>query len=218
MLIGRVTLAPRLIFSRTHIRQLAYTASTIHNGAMTIGPNQGFARPFWGIPWAAAYCISVAFSILLSHANDSVTIEVTGEIDPKCRLSNFPAGFELGQISSPGMQTLPFQVDCNTPFEYSVRSHNGALKHFDSLEQNAAFSSTLPYKVEFRLQTDAGLILALCESAILATTAPSCGHGTSNGGIAISQTASMKITWLPDNHLIAGTYSDVITLTIRPSV
>ena len=194
-------------------------AALIHNGAMTSWRRQSTVSSSLPLLWLAA-CSIVALttvdSVPQACAEDVVTIEVVGEIQPKCRLSALPADIELGQISTSGSRFIPFQIDCNTPFEFSVRSRDGALKSLGSPENSVGFVSQIPYLLEIRVPTDEGLILDQCDSASLAGASPSCGHGNSGFATAIDQTASLKISWAVGAELIAGTYSDVLTVTFQP--
>lgn len=192
-----------------------------HNGVMKSWWRQivtSSLHPLW-----LAGCSIVAWTALYpvfrTRAEDLVTIEVVGEIDPKCRLSALPTGIELGQISASGTRSIPFQIDCNTPFEFSVRSRDGALKNPGAPENSSiGFSNQIPYMLEVRVPTDEGLILGQCDSASLAVASPSCGHGNSGFATAINQTASLTVTWAVSGELVAGTYSDVLTVTFQPRV
>lgn len=190
----------------------------IQNGRMTLWSCLINKRTFLHITWVTACCVGAALPVAPSHAGDLVTIEVTGEIEPKCRISAFANAIEFGQISASGTQAATFHVDCNSPFEYRLRSRNGALQNLEHQEHSAGFANRIPYSLEFRLPTDGGLILERCDSATLSDASPSCGGGNSGGGIAISQTASIAVSWVAPSHLVAGTYSDFITLTFCPRI
>jgi hypothetical protein len=191
----------------------------LHNGTMTLWGRHKNSRSSRRLLWLPA-CSIVALTTPLpatqTRAEDLVTIEVVGEIDPKCRLNALPVGIELGQISKSGTQLIPFQINCNAPFEYSVRSRDGALKHLDVIEASIGLVAQIPYKLDVRIPTDEGLILDQCDSSNLSGSSPSCGHGNSGSSTAIDQTASLTLSWNVSAELVAGTYSDVLTLTFRP--
>jgi hypothetical protein len=151
-----------------------------------------------------------------TRASDVVTIELSGEIEPKCGLSALPAALGLGQISSSGSQEVPFRVDCNTPFEYVVASREGALKNNDFSGNAAGFTNRLPYLLEIRVQIDGGVLVSRCDSADLTGSSPACGNANSGSATAIDQAASLAISWAAGAELSAGTYSDTVTLTFRP--
>jgi hypothetical protein len=174
-------------------------------------------HPLW-LAGGSVVAWTTVCPVPLTHAEDLVTIEVVGEIDPKCRLSALPTGIELGQISASGTRSIPFQIDCNTPFEFSVRSRDGALKNPGTPENSIGFLNQIPYALEVRIPTDEGLILDQCDSGILSEASPSCGHGNSGFATAIDQTASLIVTWAVSAELVAGTYSDVLTVTFQPRV
>jgi hypothetical protein len=198
---------------------LLVAAALIHNGAMTCWRRQSTGSSSLTLLWLAACSIAAlttVYPVPGVRAEDVVTIEVVGEIQPKCRLSALPVGIELGEIPASGTRLIPFQIDCNTPFEFSVRSRDGALKNPEASGNSIGFVNHIPYMLEIRVPTDEGLILDQCDSASLSGASPSCGHGNSGFATAIDQTASLKISWAVSAVLIAGTYSDVLTVTFQP--
>jgi hypothetical protein len=190
----------------------------LHNGKMTLWCRHKDATSSRHLLWLPACLIAalIAARITQTRADDFVTIEVVGEIDQKCRLNALPASIELGKISKSGTQFIPFHIDCNTPFEYSVRSRDGAFKNPEVTAASIGFVGQIPYQLDLRIPTDGGLILALCDSVNLSGLSPSCGHGNSGSSIAIGQIASLTLSWAVGAELVAGTYSDVVTLTFRP--
>jgi hypothetical protein len=148
-------------------------------------------------------------------AGDSVAIELVGDIEPECRLTALPGGINLGTLAKTGTQLIPFQLNCNAPFDYSVRSREGGLKA-GALNVPLGFAAKIPYALETRIPTNEGIIIDQCGSATLATAAPPCGHGGSGSAIAIEQTGSLMISWAIGDELVAGTYTDVVTLSVSP--
>lgn len=151
-----------------------------------------------------------------ANAEDVATIQLVGDIDPECRLSALPSTIELAQISASGAQSVPFEISCNTPFEYSVRSREGAMKIIGAPPPGIGFVNQIPYAVQTRIPTDEILILDQCDSQSLSAASPSCGHGNSGNATAIRQAASLTISWSVSAELAAGTYADVLTLTFGP--
>jgi spore coat protein U-like protein len=99
---------------------------------------------------------------------------------------------------------------------------NGALK--SATPVSGLFSNNLSYGLSVTVPLDAGgQISATCASATLVSGASSCAlspasvSGLSSGtGTSTSKTAALALQWtLPTaTRLIAGSYSDTITITI----
>jgi hypothetical protein len=190
-------------------------------------PHKGMMTSWWGqrnvdsrrrrswLPACSITALAVCLTFQATHADDVVTIQLVGEIDPECRLSALPSSIELAQISASGTQSIPFEIDCNTPFEYSVRSREGALKS-GVPAPSIGFVDQILYVLQTRIPTDEFLILNQCDSQSLSGASPSCGHGNSGNATAIHQTASLAISWTVSAEVVAGTYTDVLTLTFGP--
>lgn len=151
-----------------------------------------------------------------ANAADAVSIELQGEIEPVCRLTSLSTTIDLGDIGNSGSRQIPLGVDCNTPFSYTVQSFAGGLKASALGSSAPGFISLLPYLVEISVPTDAGLVTGQCQSTALTAENPSCTYQGSSTGIAIRQTGILSLTWATQDELIAGTYSDILTLTVRP--
>ena len=135
---------------------------------------------------------------------------------PYAGLTSPSATIDLGILANSGSRQIPVDVDCNTPFSYVVRSLAGGLKVPDSGAPPPGFASLIPYLVQLSIPTDAGVASGECESSELIGDNPACTYGSSPTGIAIAQTGTLTLTWATPNELVAGTYSDVLTLTIQP--
>jgi hypothetical protein len=152
-----------------------------------------------------------------SNAGDTVSIELLGEIEAECQLTSINANVDLGQISGSGSQNLVFGIHCNAPFSTSLRSREGGLKHAGGISNAPGFTSLIPYTAQITIPTDAGVIANQCASADLTETLSSCPDLDSGNGIAIEQTGTLMVSWSADDELLAGTYSDVITLNVGVS-
>ena len=181
------------------------------------------ARTSLGWSRAAQQCVGTcALAILVAsacHSNacadDAVSIEIVGDIAARCRLSALPATVDMGSLAKTGTQFIPFQVDCNAPFGFDVRSRDGGLKG-EFVGTASGFTNIIPYTLEVRIPTDGGLIFEQCGSAALGSTTPSCGHGDSGNAVAIDETASLFVAWETSEEIVAGTYVDVLTVSVFP--
>jgi hypothetical protein len=162
------------------------------------------------------------FALLLGTAaagttNDIVSIELRGEIEPECRLDDAGSIIALGQLAPIGSHVVNFGIHCNVPFSYSVRSQQGGLRN--SVTAEAAppgFTNLVQYSLSILIPTDAGPISDFCDSGQLSQDPPACPFATSGQGIAIAETGSLTFSWSTDNVLVAGPYTDVVTLDVQP--
>jgi hypothetical protein len=167
----------------------------------------------------ARHCALIALLSILTdnkaRAGDDVSIELSGNIEARCRLTSFPASAELGEVRQSGTHQIPFQIDCNTPFNFEVRSREGALKGQGAVTA-PGFASIIPYTLELKIPTDEGLIVSQCASSTLAAATPSCGSGTSGFAIAIEQIGSLTMSWSIADTPVAGSYTDVVIVSVGP--
>ena len=153
----------------------------------------------------------------------AVTIDVTGTVAERCGFSTPPTSqAALGDLTSPGTLSLPFTVDCNTPFRIRAMSSNGGLKTHSP--GAAGFTNTLDYNLQLQLSTDAGALSATCDAGALAGGGGDCayygncaGQGLSSGeGVALKAPAALKFDWTPPpKRLVAGTYTDTVTIVVE---
>ena len=153
-----------------------------------------------------------------SQSSDLVSIGLEGEIEAECRVNLLAATANLGEIGASGSKVIPFTLNCNTPFAYQVHSRERGLKHSGLSSQQPWFAGLLPYTLDLRIPTDAGIITERCISGSLGGTPTDCANGASGGGIALNQNGSLTISWSTDSELLAGVYSDVLTFTVRPQL
>lgn len=190
-----------------------------HNGAMECRLEGVGAFCSRAVFRHARRAVSIGLlSILTSfkaHAAEDVSIELSGDIEARCRFTSFLSSAELGEVLQTGTQQIPFQIDCNTPFSFEVRSREGALKGQAAMTA-PGFANIIPYTLELKIPTDEGLIASQCASSTLAASTPSCGRGTSGSAIAIEQTGSLTISWSIADVPVAGSYADIVTVTVGP--
>lgn len=152
---------------------------------------------------------------------DVVMVTAQGTIQSSCGLT-VQSAFGAANLNNDGSVNASASVDCNTPYRIRASSANGALK--TSASAPAQFSNSLGYDLTVTVPLDAGgQISATCVSALLTSGSTGCAlspasaSGLSSGsGTSTSKTAALALQWtLPTaTRLIAGNYSDVITITI----
>jgi hypothetical protein len=146
-----------------------------------------------------------------AHA-DSVSIAASGTIASSCSIAK-ASDFAAADFSVNGSRTASATVNCNTGFAMTATSANGAVTTAAATSVN--FTSSLAYNFSLSVPLESGgSAVATCTSA--AMLANSCS--LSSGGVAaIARTATLTTSWtvpaLP-LRLVAGAYSDVITVSI----
>lgn len=156
-----------------------------------------------------------------AQGRDRLVVELVGAIDTVCELPEFPESIDLGRLDQRDTHQVDFVVNCNAPFAYQVTSQNGALKHATH-EAPKGFADRLPYALRMYIPTDKGVIDDTCRSPRLREGGRPCRLSNSGDGISINQSARMTFSWdsapaTPggsNRPLIAGEYSDVLTITL----
>jgi len=161
-----------------------------------------------------------------SPAEAQVTITAQGQVPESCALTA-PGPFALGNLSDTASRALAVNVNCNTPWTYSLVSANGALVAVAPPAQVAGvFTTSLPYQVATLFSTDTGSFgdVAMASGALTAANAAgcvanavtACPFADSGTDVSIAQTSgSLTVSWTaPANPLAAATYSDTLTLTV----
>ena len=166
-------------------------------------------------------CSTALLSLLASSAlADSITVNAAGTIASACSLS-IGSNFAAANLAISGNVSASATVNCNTGFVIKATSAKGAIN--TSNANSHSFVNTLPYQLTLTLPLDTGgsLVGGPCGSATLVSGQTGCalspgGSGLSSGGAtAVNQTATLKVAWnSATTKLVAGSYSNIITLSI----
>lgn len=167
---------------------------------------------FQSMVWAGA----CAF-LLSGHpatASDQVQIALIGEIETTCSLSGSLAAVDLGDVTATSRRDFTLGVSCNTPFQYTLVSANGGLRHAGNISRIGLFTDLLPYRVDVSVPTDAGGAAFACDSASMTEGAGRCPPADSGSGIALDQTAALSLSWQPPQvPMLAGRFEDALTIS-----
>jgi hypothetical protein len=165
---------------------------------------------------AAALGGAVYPASALHPAGNTVKIAVTGNIVPSCSTSSAVQLLDVGNIAKAGSAKVNFAVDCNAPFQYSVRSEKGAMRLVNAPATAPAKRFEAPYDVRVKIPlTLGGQIDDSCNSRTMRFGATGCKFSDSGRKIAVNQTAEMQISWGdPQQMLAAGQYTDQLTITV----
>ena len=162
----------------------------------------------------AAFLAVATICVAVPAQSQSVQITASGTIASSCTISK-ASDFAAADLSVNGNRTATATVSCNTGFSIAASSANGALKRVPPGAPPANFTNSLAYSFSLSVPLDSGgPALANCTSAALLANSCSLSSG---GGTATARTATLTASWtipaLPIR-LLAGGYSDTITLTI----
>ena len=168
----------------------------------------------------AMVACALAFGASAPAKADSLQITASGTIVGGCSVtvaSNFGTANLSGNNSVNGTAT----VNCNAGFRINATSLNGAI--VTSTAAPANFTNAVPYSLQVIVPLDnSPNVSATCSSSTLVAGQSGCllsplnSTGLSSGGkSATNKTATLAVNWtLPAQRLIAGSYSDTITISI----
>ena len=170
---------------------------------------------------AAIFVVASAFFATIAAAQStSLAIHATGTIPSACSIavaSAFPANLNF---ATSGNAPATATVNCSQAFKLNAQSSNGGVT---TPTVATGFSSNLDYALNVDVALDnAADVSASCNASTLQSGMGGCalspaGAGLSSGGkTATNKTATLTISWTPpaSPRLVAGNYSDTITLSI----
>jgi hypothetical protein len=176
----------------------------------------GFSGPF---PALCAIALTLGGTVAAAQAS-LVTIELQGQIAPKCGLSGMAGQLDFGPVSNFAARqerAVSFAIDCNAPFVAALTSANGEMRLREGAAGAAGFAARFPYQVLMTIPTDdGGTLRTLCDSAALGSAAnvPGC-QGDSGETTAMGKTAALTVSWGPiAAPLIAGHYFDDLRISV----
>lgn len=190
--------------------------------------SEGQSRSHAGVVGAVVWGILVGASVWVAGPADAqVTITAQGEVPQSCTMTA-PGSLALGDLAdTASVRTLAVNVNCNTPWTYSLVSANGALVAVAPPSQVAgAFATSLGYRVVTLFSTDSGTfgdaamasgsLTAANAAGCIANATTTCPFADSGADTSIAQTSGSLTLSLdtPTSPLVAATYSDTLTLTV----
>ena len=143
-------------------------------------------------------------------ADATATLEIVGEISPRCSISLREVTIGRVLNDGPGGEHVDFAVDCNQRLTVNMRSLYGGLQHeaHDRLGVSPGFISFLPYTASFE-------VAAPGASPVVFRSEEMIGGATGSIGVApYKAQGRLNVNWTPEAHLIGGAYSDVIEIRV----
>ena len=166
---------------------------------------------------AASTCSLPAHAASIENVT-SFDVVINGTIGQHCALGSIP-DMDFGNLERPGLAARAHVgLDCNVPFTMTIAGRNGALANTLMPNGQGPYSGRVPYTI--------GIEMPVRHPAteIVSKTFESheiLGGGTisSNGGIATDD-MFVNVELGPatgEAGLLAGDYSETITITIAPT-
>ena len=165
--------------------------------------------------WGALGLVALAPAPAL--AGTVLTVTAKGTIPSSCSIASAGDFTNVSDFTQSGQRTTSATVNCNQGFTITAKSAKGAITTAASLPAGSAYTNTLPYTLKLDVPLDSGSVsIPSCASA----TMVGAGCSVSSGGTsAMGKTAALTVSWTSPSmpRLIAGSYSDTITLSIAPT-
>jgi hypothetical protein len=174
------------------------------------------------IRWLFALFLAMPpFAGQVAADGNRVSIELQGQIAPKCGLSGADGRLDFGSLGAAGARqerALAFTVNCNTPFIYAMSSTNGEMRGQSGTAGAAGLLGRFPYQVELTIPTDdGGTLRKSCDSTQLAgASGQGAGCEAESGETtSMGKTAALTVSWDPvGGPLLAGQYADDLRISV----
>ncbi|MFC5387846.1 hypothetical protein U0030_03775 [Brevundimonas bullata] len=166
---------------------------------------------------AATASTASAESAGSNDAATSLDVIVKGKITASCRLSG-GGDINFGELTGGQQVEADFGLACNVPFDISFQSQSGGLAHVDKPRGEGQFSGRLGYTLNVAIPTISPQAATLggtfASENLIAKKTLSSGEGIAKGGGRIQ-----ILTGRPEGAgLLAGEYSEVLSVTLAPRV
>ena len=172
--------------------------------------------------WARVAMFAIGAASATSVSADGLTIPATGLINSTCSIA-VANDFPSANLAANGSIGATSTLNCNTRFKVNATSAKGAIR--TAKVAPTGFTNALAYSLSVNVPLDqGGSVSATCPAAQLVAGQAGCAlspanaTGLSSGaGTSINKTAALTAAWtLPAAKLIAGSYSDTITISVAP--
>lgn len=186
----------------------------------------GTASAREGAATRLAGCVIAALMLVVASPASAETmvgdggrldVEVTGRITPSCRLAG-GGEMDFGELTGGQEIQADFGLACNVPFDISFQSQSGGLAHVSKPRGEGPFAGLLGYTVNVAIPTlsphAATLGGAFASRDLMAKKTLSSGDGIAQGGGRIQ----IRTDRPEGAGLLAGEYSEVLSVTLAPRV
>jgi spore coat protein U-like protein len=148
---------------------------------------------------------------------DKLLINVHGRVPEHCSLGSV-GDMAFGDLTQQGIvRTADVALNCNIPFQVSIRSANGGLANEAYPHGQGPYSGLVPYSLAVAIPVRRPSSDILSQS-FTSTALMSGGSLTSGGGIAL-EGMRLTVALAPptgEAGLLGGRYSETVTITVSP--
>lgn len=152
-------------------------------------------------------------------SGDSARLDVVlnGKITPSCRLGG-GGDVDLGELTGGEQVEASFALGCNVPFELNFQSMRGGLAHVTKPRGEGPYAGTLGYTLTVTVPTlkpaPAVMRGAFNSEELASGRTLSSGEAVAAGGGHLQLRTAMP----RGAGLLAGEYSEVLSVTVAPRV
>jgi len=146
----------------------------------------------------------------VNGAHQSLQLNISGQISPKCGLSFPDNEADVVLTERAGTTSLPFAVSCNQRMNVQLRSLNGGLQHTEvgRAPRFNGFANFVPYTLTFSIDSEGARDVSADSREM---TSPVQG---TVGQIPFESNGSLTLAWATTPPLLGGQYRDVIEIRI----
>lgn len=146
-----------------------------------------------------------------------IDLTLVGSIGSRCLISG-GSDINFGELKGGEGTRAPFGLDCNVPFDIDIRSSRGGLAHIAKPQGEGPFAGTLEYDLRLTVDTlqplPAVAEVNFSSRELLSKRRLSSGNGIAAGG----GTLEFRMRHPEGVGLLAGQYTETVTLTVSPQM
>lgn len=166
---------------------------------------------------AALPSVAMAHQSLAGAAyTPELSVTLVGRIEDHCSISG-GGTLALGELTPGEAVSADFSLDCNVPFDIHILSANGGLTHLTKPEGEGPFAGRLPYDLQVRIPTlspgASTLTGSFSSSELSAEAVMSSGLAVAASGLS---RLAITTRHIPGPGLLAGDYSEMLTVSVAP--
>ncbi|WP_292051156.1 MULTISPECIES: hypothetical protein [unclassified Brevundimonas] len=147
---------------------------------------------------------------------NELSVQVQGVISPRCAMGSGRT-VNMGDLNRAALARVDLHLTCNLPFTLRMRAANGALKHAVMPGGQGGYSGAVPYGMDVNVPLLEPMLTRMggvfSGSQLRAGVALDSRQAIAAGGAVIKFSTPGS-----NNDLLAGEYSEVITLTLEPKI
>ena len=145
-----------------------------------------------------------------------LSVTLSGRIEDHCSISG-GGTLALGELTPGEGIAADFSLDCNVPFDIRILSTEGGLAHLTKPDGEGPFAGRLLYDISLRIPTSSpasSMLTGSFSSTQLAAEAVM----SSGSAVAAPGNSRLALTTrgVPGPGLLAGDYSEILTISIEP--